>query len=126
MMKSRILRTLVLACSLTLALPQGWCCLFAIQTTELAGTCSKAGSSGCCCPCTTARPSQSEKSPAKPVPIRNCPCADRNATLTASSVENVDADASFVAILPDIDLPYLLVGAVEHVSCSVYAPPRSL
>ena len=125
-MSNRIFRILVLACSLIFALPQGWCCLFAIQTTDKVGTCSKAGSSGCCCHCTTPRPSKSEKSPAKPVPIQNCPCAERNAVLTTSSAELGDVDLGQVAILTDINLPHHKVGVVERVPCSVHAPPRSL
>ena len=130
-MRSRILRTLMLACSLTLALPQGWCCLFAIQSTEKVATetgpiCSKAGTSGCCCPCSTPQPRKSDKSPAKPVPVQNCPCTERIATVTTSPVEKADVDLGFVAILPDLALPYHEVGVVESVGRSVYAPPRSL
>lgn len=130
-MKSRILRTLVFVCSLTLALPQGWCCLFASQTTGKvpAGngpTCSKAGTSGCCCPCSTPLPGKSDKAPAKPVPVQDCPCTGRNVTLPTSSVEKFTVDLGFVAILPDFDLSHHEVGVGERIPCSVHAPPRSL
>lgn len=126
MMNSRFLRTLVLAFSLTLALPQGWCCMFAVQTTEKAGSCPMAGSPGCCCPCANPQPGKSKDSPAKPVPVQNCPCTERNATITASSAEQVDIDLGFVAVLAVIDFARYEVGAVEEVACRVYAPPRSL
>jgi len=124
-MRNRILQTLMVACSLTLALPQGWCCLIAVQIKEKVATgeeptCSMFGTPGCCCP---TRPSKPNKSPA---PVERCPCTDRNATVTTNSVEKADVDLGVVAILPEIDLQFHEVRAVAHVGCSAHAPPRSL
>src|SRR5262249_1335299 len=130
-MMNRILRSQVLTSTLTLALPQGWCCLLAVTTAEnvVAAkelTCSKAGASGCCCPCTAPSPSEPERPPAKSaktptkrVPIPNCPCTDRK----VAPVEKFAVDFTFVAILPGLDLRPHLAGAVEHVTCVGHSPP---
>jgi hypothetical protein len=135
---NRILRSLVLACSLTFVLPQGWCCLLALPTTENVAaakspTFSKAGSSGCCCPCTAPRPSEpkrpptkSENIPTKRVPIPNCPCTDRKATPPTTLVEKIGDTFTFIDILPGLDLRPHLAGVVEHAISVSHSPPRHL
>lgn len=125
-MRSRILRTLVLACSLTFALPQGWCCMLTIQPTENVATengptCYLAGTAGCCCNSSIPLPGHPNKLPQKPVPLHNCPCSERIATLPTHSVEKVDVDLGFVAMLPDFDQIHFEVDAVEYAACSVQA-----
>lgn len=128
-MINTFLRSLVFACSLTLALPQGWCCLLAMQNTaKVAG--SVTPSSSDCCPCSAPQPdnskpdgSPSEKSPA---PFKNCPCTERNTTLISGGIEKIEFDLGFVAILPVADLVNQEVGALESVARSVYLPPQSL
>jgi hypothetical protein len=139
-MNNRILRFLVLACSVTLALPHGWCCIFAAQKFEkqtarseaVHGSTGGEGSGSCCCPGTTPQTSQpsssSDSSPSAPSPIPfHCPCTERNATSLKNAVEKFGADFAFVAILPINDI--LLnetVKVVEVVACFDFSPPRSL
>ena len=129
MMNSYLIRSLVFACSLTLALPQGWCCLFAMQSTAKASG-SATPSPFDCCPCSApqaanSRPdgTPSEKSP---VPIKNCPCTERNTTLTTSGIEKIDFDLGLVGTLPVSDFVNQDVGILESVARSVYLPPQSL
>src|SRR5262245_57138588 len=102
-MGSRVVRSLVLACSLHLALPQGWCCSSACPTTEAttplataagADTEGSPGDPGGGCPfCTKHQPGPSSDPPDQPTPADNpsapcksvCPCADRHATTPASA-----------------------------------------
>ena len=77
-MRSPLLRSLVLGCGLLLALPAGWCCLFACQGAPqdqpAACTCCCGGEPGCP-PARQPRPAPAE--PGK------CPCADRDSTAPA-------------------------------------------
>jgi hypothetical protein len=130
-MRNRIVRSLVLVCSLIFALPQGWCCLFASPVTEIMAAakgpnCSKAGLSGCCCPCTDPGPTKSGNIPAKRVPLPNCPCTDRKATLPTTTTGEHGVDLALVATLPDLDLRPHLPGAVGHVFCVGHSPPHAL
>jgi hypothetical protein len=114
------MRSLALACGLLLALPQGWCCMFAFAchegkattlTETAAGTQDSPGRTGECCPCCphksapgapTGEPTPTEKpsAPAKSI----CSCSDRPATLpSTSSVEQVnDGLVLFLPPLPAI------------------------
>jgi hypothetical protein len=95
-MGNRAVRSLVFACSLLLALPQGWCCLFACPqakatvatTADTQDTPEDAGDS---CPCCPHKP---------PAPTKStCCCSDRHATVpTTASVE--PPDDGFVLLPP--------------------------
>lgn len=128
-MRNTFLRTLVFACSLTLALPQGWCCLLAMQNAAK-GSGSVTPSSSDCCPCSAPQPENSKPdgtpSEKSPVPIKNCPCTERNTTLITGGIEKIEFDLGFVAILPVADFVNQEVGARENVARSVYLPPQSL
>lgn len=129
MMNSYLIRSLVFACSLTLALPQGWCCLFAMQSTAKASG-SATPSPFDCCPCSAPQPDNSKPdgtpSEKSPVPVKNCPCNERNTTLTSSGIEKSDFDLGFVEILAVADFANQEVGVLERVARSVYLPPQSL
>lgn len=132
-MSSRVLRVLVLACSLTLALPQGWCCLFAVQPArqaKQAGPCPRHGTPRCCCPCSAPLPSKSNPDPSPseptPAPIRHCPCTDRNTTPPKSAVEKIDADLGLVSFLPADGPQDQQAGVVEFADQPGCPPPHAL
>jgi hypothetical protein len=122
-MRNRALRSLVLACSLLLVLPQGWCCMLASQmaTTTATATPIPVSARGCCDCCkqdTQSKP-QSDK-PFAP-PASSCCCSDQQA-LPASvvSIEQPDAGLIFVAVLPLLD-SLLPLGSV--IGDAVFHPP---
>ena len=113
-MKSCLVRSLVLACSLPLALPQGWCCLFAMPPLQSATTgADKAHvpvKTNECCPCCQRDPAPDSESPspAKPaVPQKSvCYCPPQHATLlTSVSLEQVDTGLFIVLPLLECTLP---------------------
>jgi hypothetical protein len=71
-MKNRLVRLLVLACSMVLALPPSWCCLLADKVNSVGADAAKI------CPCCAHRAKSTKKIPLPP-PTRRCPCSDRNA-----------------------------------------------
>src|SRR4051794_2994558 len=121
-MQGRLVRSLVLAFSLVLVLPQHWCCIFAIPTapaasvdtldTESPGTAKPQTapvSCGSCCarthdppphpPPDENPPAPAEKQPPEQSP-GHCPCSD-HLTLkpSVSTVEKSDVALATVAIL---------------------------
>src|SRR5262249_13655812 len=129
-MSDRVMRSLVLAYSLTLALPQGWCCLFAVQPEKQAAP-PERGTTRHCCRCTAPQPAEAKPvapSPSEPpaAPVQPCPCTDRNTTLPTSAVEKMDADLSLVAVLPVVALRVRPFGLVEDVLHPTGPPPRPL
>src|SRR5262249_48600780 len=110
-----MVRSLVFLCSLFLALPPGWCCLFAIELTQPTPTPKQKTPTA---PPTPGGPRQSQRTPPAPdpaptdkpdstkkppvPPIGVCPCTDRQAILPTLSTDKPD-DAGFVAILPPVD-----------------------
>jgi hypothetical protein len=102
-------RLLILACSLLLALPQGWCCLFAVyqvnaRTTAPATVGTIDNASGHCPFCHHQPPNQTtgtETAPGVPPSLPQkfvCPCADRHTTLTAPL--HVEQETGFILPLP--------------------------
>src|SRR5262249_26964631 len=84
----------------TLALPPGWCCIFAFHKPAKAAQCARCGTSDCCCPCSAPQQqSDPDRCPSRPTPIKHCPCTDRNTTLPASAVEKMDVDLALVTVL---------------------------
>jgi hypothetical protein len=139
-MGSRVVRSLVLTCSLLLALPQGWCCLFACHrakpTTSMPPVSVAAemkdipGDAGGGCPLCTNQSAPSsdptdKRAPAdKPSAPCNsiCSCADRHATLPATpSVEQVDE--AFVLFLLPLAPATLSVGQRAAVDGTDLPPP---
>jgi len=126
-MRSRTLRFLAVACGLTLALPPGWCCLFALPSAGKAETCCRGNAGACCCPCAAPRPDTSKPGrPQRPAPLRHCPCTDRNTTLLNKVAEKVAVDGGRAAVPAICDLPREAVGAVEDVGPPTSAPPQSV
>src|SRR3954463_1778976 len=80
-MHTRLLRLLVLACSLPLALPPGWCCMAFCRAPAPGGDAAAPDVAPCC------KHKQQETGPAaptpapKPAPCRHCPCAERTTTV---------------------------------------------
>lgn len=128
-MLPRCVRSLMLVCSLTLALPPGWCCLLASQTTGT--TAPRPGTCCCTCPASGAKeqpPPRSEpvKSPTAPLP-KHCPCTDRQTVLTAGvSAEQADGGVIPFAILPVLDIRPDLAGVVGRVDSDAHPPPLRL
>lgn len=98
-------RFLMLCCGLLLALPPGWCCIFAIQPARKETTKTTPYRRSCC------DQSTPSKSAPKPAPHKSdrCPCADRQTT-APDSVKAPPADLSVVAVLPVLN-PALTVAS---------------
>lgn len=126
-MMSMCVRSLVLVCSLTLALPPGWCCMFAPQT--ITTTAVRPDSCCCTCPASTAKgqpKSEPAKSPSAPLP-KHCPCTDRQTILSASATaEQADVAVAILAILPVFDIWPLEAGIVRRVDSDAHPPPVRL
>jgi hypothetical protein len=72
MLPVRLLASLVLASSLVLVLPRGWCCIFAALG-------AKPNTPKRCC-CSLEVPDETP-APSGPRPVKRCPCADRDTVL---------------------------------------------
>jgi len=128
-MGNRVNRVLVLACSLLLALPPGWCCMFACQPTKAPTktfpgdtATSPVNTEECCRCCRPNRDSNPIPTDKPSAPSKNlCPCSDRHAILPYSSfVEQVHI--GFVAILsPLACLPPATL--IEGLVRSTHYPP---
>jgi hypothetical protein len=111
----------VLACSLVLALPHGWCCLFAAQLRTLTTPVAKEaqGCAGCCKHGAHPKPAgEPSKRPATP-----CPCDGRQTILPGSpAVEDGGLGLVCLATLlpPAASLP--CVGTVEEAVWIVRPP----
>jgi hypothetical protein len=88
-------RFLVLACSLLLVLPPGWCCFPVWGATSLGDCADTANVCSCCRHQTESSPGNQEPEPKQPV---NCPCDERIST----TVEHSQVHAL------DLSLPTLL------------------
>lgn len=130
-MLPRCVRTLMLVCGLTLALPPGWCCLLASQAIPTATTAARPGSCCCTCPapCAQGQPqpnSEPAKSPTAPLP-QDCPCTDRQTVLTAgASAEQAEVAVALLAILPAFDLWPSEAGVALRADSDTHPPPLRL
>ncbi|HTU93341.1 MAG TPA: hypothetical protein VMF69_24890 [Gemmataceae bacterium] len=128
-MRKRVVRSLVLACSLLLALPQGWCCLLAMQTakaatTTVSETTAPANTRGCCpcCPRNADRDRNPAGKPSEPEKSTCFCCPDRDATLpSTSSIERVDT--GFIVIVPPLDVIFPSVALLDGVAGSTFYLP---
>lgn len=142
-MSNRAVRSLALACSLLLALPQGWCCTFAFACHEAkATTCSKtvAGRQdapvdpGGRCPSCPHKAASSTTPTGKPTPAEKptapahavCSCSDRHATVpSTSSVEQASGELVFT--LPPLNVAAHGVGhPVAVVGTDLPQPTRTI
>jgi hypothetical protein len=140
-MSSRAVRSLALACSLLLALPQGWCCRFAVacheakattSTNTAADTLDGPGETGDCChrcphkaasTTPTGKPSPAEKPSAPTQSV--CACSDRQAAVPSTSVKQVND--GFVLLLPPLTADAHGVGhPVAVVGTDLPPPTRTL
>jgi hypothetical protein len=118
---NRFFRFAVLACSLPLALPQGWCCLLAIELSRFTSEVSAKPASCCAC----ADKEETTTAPAeKPtrLPPGKCPCDDRHTVLLEkSSVEKPDLDFAFVLPVGE-DLIAIFTGVEAEAVCVRHPP----
>jgi len=123
---SRTARCLVLACSLIVALPHGWCCAVAGQFTKIAAG-QSAVKPAVCCECQRcAKPSTHGDKPADSPPDR-CPCSDRNTVLTDSAAQaQSDVELAPVAILAAPAAPLTLLRIDAEAVCVVHPPTDHL
>jgi hypothetical protein len=120
---SRVARILVLACSLTLAFPQGWCCVFAGQLARLTASATPA-KPGDCCECRH-QPSVPSDKP-NHLPPDRCPCSDRQTVLAQQApADHGHADLAIVA-LASPDLSPTLAGIDAESVCVVHPPTKQL
>ncbi len=117
-MPSRIAHYLVLACSILLALPHGWCCLLKPTTTDRTSgcvscarkvACKRARTCSCCSQGTSAE--ECKLQGASLPPRFRCPCEDRNATRLQKVF--VDCDTFSIALC--------LPPAITTISCDLTA-----
>jgi hypothetical protein len=135
-MRHGVVRSLVLACSLPLALPQGWCCLFAAQVAKPPTTAAKQAATaapvktdGCCPRCrhnTDANPKPDHQPPRDHKPSAPpkciCSCSDRDATLPSKAAVEPGV-TGLVLFVPPLDSVAPSVAPTEHVVGSPHAPP---
>lgn len=100
-MKLAMARLLVLACSLQLTLPSGWCCR--LPASELSQDADEQASNGktccACCPETSASHAQpDEESPSPPSPIKDCCCKPFQALLVKDSPKPPSPTLAFVEV----------------------------
>ena len=116
--RSRLLRSLVLGCGLLLALPPGWCCIFAFRSVKQEAP----KASPCCCPCCAKEAPRPAPTPAPaPKAPDRCPCADRHST--APDAPKVFAsDPGFVAPVPVIHLAPFWLGITAPAG---FCPPAA-
>ena len=89
-------RLLVLACSLLLALPQGWCC-YAFARAAVQGERVQSVKARPCCAEQKSRSSAPGEAPAPAKPGK-CPCADRNSTAPEKPL-TISLDSSLPVVL---------------------------
>jgi hypothetical protein len=127
-MGTGVARALVLACSLVVALPQGWCCVFAdcfaAQTTQ-----TTVPPVSACCHCCEQKPPPSPspvEQPSAPCPSR-CLCTDRHAVLgQKQSVDQPELEIGFVAILHPLVIDQRLGSEVNGFVSVVHPPTNRL
>jgi hypothetical protein len=97
-MISRPIHILIVACSLLLALPPGWCCLLEGPIFGQGGK-KKLNTCGACCCDHPAKHSDATPGPvpASPRPAR-CPCDDRNSTSPDPVSAKVDCGIALPAL----------------------------
>jgi len=118
---------LVLACSLLLALPPGWCCYFPGSRTPSGKACAGTDSVRSCCSKYQAHPSNQEPEPQQPF---NCPCDERLSTPLEHS-QACTLDLSLPSVLAPIatvpeHIANLHVGFVGDTSPLAAEPPLHL
>jgi hypothetical protein len=124
-MRNRFVQTLVLMCSLHLALPQSWCCWVIVAAGHATTVPTDTQTCHSCCQ-RTALPHPTEK-PAE-APKSDCSCAVRDTALPpSSSVEKINQDF-FVYMpvtsdaSPTLTLAEQVVGSILPLpECSLHA-----
>jgi hypothetical protein len=120
-MGSMLLRSLVLACSLTLALPPGWCCIFQAAQAD-----DEPAPVGCCKSASHQAPKpQDDNEPPQPSHGSDCPCADR-ATTPVSKIDQLDRDVALPADVVALDGDVLLTSTRGDSAPALIVPPERL
>lgn len=123
-MSNRVLRSVVLACSLLLVLPQCWCCILASPMKAAATKATvPVHQTGCCKCCKQESQPQPHPTPRLPAPPAKPCCYVNLAGLASlpSPLEQPDAGFALVALLPLLDSPAPLIhGVIGEV---VFPPP---
>ena len=118
-MRLRIVRCLVLAYSLHLVLPPGWCCIFQPITSANESKADKTEAPACCGHCKKkavqeeALNHDATRPAPKPVPFGECPCTERNTT-SLETLKNVASDIVLLGTAFDFILSPAVVGAVSQ------------
>jgi hypothetical protein len=95
-MSNRVLRSLVLACSLLLAAPQGWCCLFAVAPARAETPTAPGNPDGNCPCCPTNNQGQNPTNTPDTPTTSACPCDQRQTTLPAPTSLEQGQTVSFL------------------------------
>ncbi len=112
---TRLVRGLVLVCSLPLALPAGWCCM-------VSGPAAHAGTVPAAAGCPRCQPSAPAERPSVPAKKNACPCYDRQTTLPAASPVDMP-DAGLVALLPPVVVAPTDLARSVQTSARTHDPP---
>ena len=102
-MRSVFVRTLILACSLPLAFPLGWCCMASAWVVRHDAGSETSCPRICCGHCTAPSTSKTPPSAPAPLPPGKCPCDERHAT-APDAPKVIGGDLFVLAPLPVIDL----------------------
>src|SRR6266850_6258194 len=104
-MRHHTLRCLILACSLNLVLPPGWCCIFQAQASPPAFKEATPKPRGCCGHC-KAKPRPAPARSTDPVALApdpvtpgQCPCTERHTT-PPSAPKTIAYDLCLPVLLP--------------------------
>jgi hypothetical protein len=115
---NRLLRSLVLACGLLVALPPMWCCMLYAHLQTASDTSPDSPKTPCCPCCKLDAPAQ--RTPAKkpaPEPGSCQLCLNRQALLPSKAVHQPNIDWAVVAFLPPpVCGPFLVQTGEEAVS----------
>jgi hypothetical protein len=131
-MKGRVLRSLVIAISLLLVVPPGWCCMVPVHAataTDAKATATvpmkPAGCRGCCKHETQPQPGPAD-TPSGPPP-GHCCCIDRLTGLPSpAGAEKAGLGFAFAAPLPHAVSVPPLVRFIEEAASVVHPPTRQL
>jgi hypothetical protein len=105
-----------------LALPQGWCCLFAAQLAKLTASATPAKAASCCSREVHPQRQAPGDAPSNLPPSR-CPCSDRHTVrIDSTSVENPHVEFASISVLPDLDPAQVLIGVDWQELCVVHPP----
>jgi hypothetical protein len=100
-MRNGVVSSLVLAASLVLVLPHGWCCIL-VRTARAGSQPAPKTQHSCCCRTPISKPVPANQGP---LPAKPCPCDDRQTVMASfAPLEKPKAQPTFATVEPSFDL----------------------